>query len=70
MLLSENLTIPGLAHELTMWRKNPEHLRFGQRIWHLYGNQDLNWPELYNEWNELEAYSLVLALLYGRLEKA
>jgi hypothetical protein len=70
MLLSENLTIPGLAHELTMWRKNPEHLRFGQRIWGLYGNQDLNWPELYNEWNELEAYSLVLALLYGRLGKS
>lgn len=70
MLLSENLDIQVLAHEMTVWRKDPGQLRFGQRIWNLYGMPGQAWPELFYEKNEMEAYSLLLAALYVRRDLA
>ena len=66
MNLSEKLTIPVLANEMTLWRKDHGSLRFGQRIWNLYGMPGKAWPELFYETNELEAYSLLLSALYER----
>jgi hypothetical protein len=70
MELSEKLDIKDLAHEMTMWRKDPGQLRFGQRIWNLYGKPGHSWPELFYEKNEMEAYSLLLAALYVRRDLA
>lgn len=66
MNISETLTIPVLANEMTLWLKEPDSLRFGQRIWNLYGTPEKTWPELFYETNELEAYSLLLSALYER----
>lgn len=60
--LTDDFDLGILSHEYTLWRKDGGgKLRFGQRIWNLYGLPGKSWPELYYQEDPVEAYSMLAA---------